>query len=73
LGFFIHQPFFKPEVARTSFIKGQLMSKLGKVSESRPYKETAFGLYYELYPQALKRTDVLTRKDFDELVMFWSR
>jgi hypothetical protein len=70
---FIHRPFFKPEAARASFIKGQLMSKLGKVLESRRYEETAFRLYYELHPQALKRPDVLTRKDFDELVMFWSR
>lgn len=70
---FLYRPWFKNEKARTSFQKGKLLESVGRHSEAKPYLREAGAIYRELCPEDPKKREDLTMKDFDELVMFWSR
>lgn len=64
---------YKPELARTTFLKKELLEKLGKTQEAVAAMKVAYWLRRELVPRDTRGPLALKRKDFDELVTFWSR
>lgn len=64
---------YQPEIARTSFLKGKLLDKMGSHDEAVGWFRDAFDLRRRLVPGDEKRIEGLEEDDFDELVTFWSR
>ncbi|KAK1775513.1 tetratricopeptide repeat domain-containing protein [Copromyces sp. CBS 386.78] len=65
---------YRPEIARTFFLKAKVLSMLGQEAEAKELFEAAAALRSKIAKVAGKKTmEELTEEDFDELVTFWSR
>ncbi|KAI0445097.1 P-loop containing nucleoside triphosphate hydrolase protein [Xylaria telfairii] len=64
---------YKPELARTTFLKARLLEHMGKTQEADVTYEAAARLRAALVPQDNRHVKELDSSDFDNLVMFWSR
>lgn len=65
---------YKPEIARTTFLKAKLMRRLGKEQKASVALKVACRLRRDLVPLADDRdASLLNFEDFDVLVTFWSR
>lgn len=64
---------YKPELARTTFLKKTLLEKLGQTQKAAVAMKVACRLRNELVPQDRRDPADLTAEDFDSLVTFWSR
>ncbi|KAJ5796517.1 uncharacterized protein N7518_005057 [Penicillium psychrosexuale] len=62
----------KNEIARTTFLKGNLLAAMGKMQKASIALRVACRLRKEITEEdrLLKN---LTMKDFDEIVAFWAR
>ena len=66
---------YQPEIARTTFLKGQLLRTLGKPEKAEKLIEKAT-VYWNLTTSfsPMRKTDLRPKsEDFDNLVTFWSR
>lgn len=64
---------YKPELARTTFLKKELLDKLGRTQEAAVAMKVACRLRKDLVPQDTRDPSALKSEDFDKLVTFWSR
>lgn len=65
---------YKPELARTTFLKARLLVYMGKAQEADVAYEAAARLRAALVPRRDNReVKDLDSSDFDNLVMFWCR
>lgn len=64
---------YRPETARTSFLKAKVLSLLGQEAEARDLFHSAATLRSKVAKVPEKPVEDLTENDFDELVTFWSR
>lgn len=64
---------YKPEIARTSFLKAWLLEELGMDLKARVLYKRAYALRRELVPALGKSDAELDDDDFDALVTFWSK
>ncbi|KAH7323575.1 tetratricopeptide repeat domain-containing protein [Rhexocercosporidium sp. MPI-PUGE-AT-0058] len=63
---------YKPELARTTFLKARLLAKLGKTQKAAVTLKVACRLRKEVTGK-VEDSSSLTSEDFDRLVAFWSR
>ena len=63
---------YKPELARTTFLKAKLLQSLGKDQKAAVALKVSNRLRREI-TQTWKESADLTMDDFDKLVTFWSR
>lgn len=67
-------PYHKPEVARSTFKKSQILRKQqGRGGEAEEALVASVQLRKELLPKASKPVEELTDEDFDTMPIFWSR
>ncbi len=64
---------YKPELARTTFLKAKLLDQLGKTQKAGIAFKVAARLRKELVPEDKRDVKELAPDDFDRLVAFWSR
>jgi hypothetical protein len=64
---------YKPEIARTSFLKSKLLQLQGQIVEAAAMFSQAFELRREILWAEAKDAEELRESDFDNLVTFWSR
>ncbi|KAE8150033.1 tetratricopeptide repeat domain-containing protein [Aspergillus avenaceus] len=64
---------YKPELARTTFLKATALYQIGRTSKANVVIKVACRLRRELLPDACNDATNLSMDDFDELVSFWSR
>jgi hypothetical protein len=64
---------YKPEIARTSFLKSKLCRLSGDDANSALSLATAVELLKEINGLSVKGVNELDETDFDQLVTFWSR
>lgn len=62
----------KPEIARTTFLKGKLFEAAGKTQKASIALKVACRLRKEITKEDRDITS-LTTEDFDEIVAFWAR
>ena len=65
-------PYHKHEVARSTWLKSQIIRKMGKIDTADALKRTVVQLRVTLV-QEVQVADELTDADFDSLTIFWSR
>ena len=68
-----HPDIYKPELARTTFLKKGLLDKLGRTQEAAVAMKVACGLRKDMVPQDTTDPSALKGEEFDKLVTFWSR
>lgn len=69
----VYNQIYRPELARTTFLKARVLFKKGDDKQALKLFKEAVKLR-NLIPQAKSKPEQdLGEKDFDELVMFWSR
>lgn len=66
-------PYHKPEVARSSFKRSQILTEQKREKEAEEDLKTAAQLRKELIPKSFKQAEEFKDEDFDVLVIFWSR
>lgn len=64
---------YKPEIARTTFLKSKLAQLQGDTVEAANLFSQALQLRNEIPWAQAKDADELQESDFDSLVAFWSR
>jgi len=64
---------YKPQAARSSFMKGRLLIAMGNIVEGDAQLKRAMELRREIVPDDHRTVDQLTDQDFDELVWYYSR
>ncbi|KAI0454274.1 hypothetical protein F5B21DRAFT_524948 [Xylaria acuta] len=64
---------YRPELARTTFLKAQLYDTIGKIQKANMAYKVAGRLRAEVVSGDKRDVRSLTMKDFDEIVPFWSR
>lgn len=69
---------YMPEIARTTFLKAKVLYCRFLVGEAVAGEDLrlfddAVATYNELVPGNTKAPEDLSEKDFDDLIMFWSR
>jgi hypothetical protein len=64
---------YKPELARTTFLKARLMQQLGKEQKASVLLKVACRLRKNLVPFDDRDASLLSFEEFDMLVTFWSR
>ena len=64
---------YRPELARTTFLKAILMEKLGKPQKAKVAFKVAARLRAEVVPEDKRDVQSLSTEDFDSIVMFWNR
>ncbi|KAJ5686036.1 hypothetical protein N7536_008655 [Penicillium majusculum] len=62
----------KNEIARTTFLKGKLLSDMGEMQKASIAFRVACGLRKDITKEA-RDLNSLTMEDFDEIVAFWAR
>lgn len=63
--------YFKPELARTKFLKSQFLRSIGSEDADKLYDE-ATSLFKDIRRKTAKDA-VLSAEDFDNIVFIWSR
>lgn len=69
----VDRKIYKPEIARTSFLKKKLLELQGDDADASIALSTAIELWEETTGSAVKKANELKEADFDDLVTFWSR
>lgn len=64
---------YKPELARTTFLKARVLLQSGNTSEANVVFKVAGRLRGKLVRDDRTNIADLTMQDFDSLVTFWSR
>lgn len=64
---------YRPELARTTFLKAQLLEKMGKVQKANVAYKVSGRLRAEVIPDDKRDVKSLAMKDFDDIVTFWTR
>jgi hypothetical protein len=64
---------YKPQAARSSFMKGRLLKAMENIVEGDAQLTRAMELRREIVPDDHRTVDQLTDQDFDELVWYYSR
>jgi len=64
---------YKPQAARSAFMKGRLLKVMGNTVEGDAQLARAMELRREIVPDDRRTVDQLTDHDFDELVWYYSR
>lgn len=69
---------YKPEIARTTFLKSKIFycrSLVGQTVDGQDLRlfDDAVAAFNDLVPGNRKSPEDLAEKDFDNLVMFWSK
>lgn len=64
---------YKPQAARSAFMTGRLLKKLGNVVEGEAQLERAMILRKEIVPNDNRTEDELAYQDFDDEVWYYSR
>jgi hypothetical protein len=64
---------FKPQAARSAFMRGRLLKSLGNEVEGKALLKRAMDLRREIVPEDLRTEDQLTDEDFDKAVYYYSR
>ncbi|KAJ8130476.1 hypothetical protein O1611_g3151 [Lasiodiplodia mahajangana] len=64
---------YRPEIARTTFLKAQVLEKMGAAQEANAAYEVAGRLRMGVVPDDKRDVKSLTMKDFDAIVIFWTR
>lgn len=64
---------YRPELARTTFLKARLLEKMGKTQKANVAYKVAGRLRAEVVPTDRRDVKSLAMKDFDEIVTFWTR
>lgn len=64
---------YKPELARTTFLKARLLEELGKTHKATVAFKVAARLRAEIVPGDKRDVGSLRPEDFDCLLAFWSR
>ena len=64
---------YKPELARTTFLKARLLEQLGREQEGNIAFKVAGQLRKEIEPEDNRDVKDLSAEDFDHLLAFWSR
>lgn len=64
---------FKPEIARTTWLKARQVKLSGNVAAAAELESKAASLRAEILPGDQRTSKHLTDEDFDDLVAFWSR
>ncbi|KAI0447529.1 hypothetical protein F4803DRAFT_573382 [Xylaria telfairii] len=64
---------YRPELARTTFLKAQLLEKMGKVQKANVAYRVVGRLRAEVVPNDKRDVKSLTMKDFDDIVTYWTR
>ncbi|KAF2160591.1 hypothetical protein M409DRAFT_28977 [Zasmidium cellare ATCC 36951] len=67
------QTSFKPEIARTTWLKARELSLRGNLTGALDLQRTAALMRGELKPGDQRQSKHLSDADFDDLVAFWSR
>lgn len=62
----------KNEIARTTFLKGRLLSAMGKMQKASIALKVACRLRKEITKED-RDLESLTMEDFDDIVAFWAR
>lgn len=70
---FSSRPYLKNELARTMFLRGNLLRALGDERQAQRTLMQACGYRKKLLPHDIRKLHELGEKDFDLLVAFWSR
>ncbi|KAK3294429.1 tetratricopeptide repeat domain-containing protein [Chaetomium fimeti] len=73
LDIFSSRPYYKNELARTTYKQEQMLRAMGKEEQAEERHQEAFRLYRELVPGDGRTIDELSEADYDDLVIFWSR
>jgi len=64
---------YKPEKARAHFRLSRALRQLGCEEEAQEELSQAFWLFQELKPGNHRTAEMLEDKDFEKIVVFWSR
>jgi hypothetical protein len=64
---------YKPQAARSSFMKGRLLKAMVSIVEGDAHLTRAIGLRREIGPDDHRTVNQLTDQEFDELVWYYSR
>lgn len=64
---------YQPEIARTSFLKGNLLKTLGKDNRAEQLIEKATAIFLANASNVPETNMQPNSEDFDNLVTFWSR
>lgn len=64
--------YFKPELARTKFLKFQFLQTI-RSNDAATYLDEATNLYMSINTRSVPTDKALTKGDFDEIVHIWSR
>jgi len=69
-----YQPLgFCGQMARSTYKQGQLFQVMGLSAEAARSFEEAYILRTKIVPNDIRSEQELTERDYDELVMLWSR
>lgn len=63
---------YRPELARTTFLKAQLLETIGKTQKANVAYRVAGRLRAEIVPDDKRAVRTLSMKDFDDIVPFWT-
>ncbi|KAI0403726.1 hypothetical protein F4802DRAFT_607964 [Xylaria palmicola] len=63
---------YRPELARTTFLKAKLLETIGKTQKANVAYKVAGRLRAEIVPDDKRDVRALSMKDFDEIVPFWT-
>ena len=64
---------YAPEQARLLFKRSRSLRNMGKSAEADQDDNDCLDLYRQLVPQDRKPLEGLSDRDFDRLIVFWSR
>ncbi|KPI37323.1 uncharacterized protein AB675_1583 [Cyphellophora attinorum] len=67
------QPWLKNEYVRAKYWESQLLSSMDEEDLAKTAQSEAFEGRRQLKPSDTRPVDALTHKDYDDLVIFWSR
>ncbi|CAN9210774.1 unnamed protein product [Alternaria alternata] len=70
---FASRSYYKNELARTTYKKGQMLLAEGDIPAAEKEFEKAFKLRKSLRPKDVKEKEDLSELDYNSLVIFWSR
>lgn len=73
LELFGRRPYYKQEYARTVFRQGQLYFASGEIDLAEQSFKAAQKLRQKLVRHDARQWDELIERDYDDLVIFWSR
>ncbi|KAI8951758.1 hypothetical protein F4801DRAFT_543348 [Xylaria longipes] len=63
---------YRPELARTTFLKAQLLETIGKAQKANVAYKVAGRLRAKIVPSDKRDVRALSMKDFDNIVPFWT-